>query len=300
MSNIEQCDNVWNILDKIISATLQFKHTITDPNKKNSQTITVKLCEYAASCGYTKEVHQKFFDTSNRADFNRRQSLSEQGIIFENVKGGYEKKKITFCHTIPPPMLYHNLVLNAGVDVAPVNDDLYDQQAQNLPASPYVVDLKDKNDISFRVGNNRRVYWVHVPVSRGEATWNNFRHNLTVPMVRKMVTKLGGNQATGVQFLMRQLYKLDKPAVEAELNHLGIHTFKRLTPTETVALTVGSGISATARIFIGRFLRSQNHNKPVFACEKKCKNVKVQHVVAPILFLGSILCRYQKGLRWEI
>lgn len=86
----------------------------------------------------------------------------------------------------------------------------------------------------------------------------------------------------GVQFFLRQLYKLDKAAVEAELKHLGIHTFKRLTPTETVALTVGSGISADARIFIGRFLRSHNSNRPVFACEKKCKKLCVKHVVAPV------------------
>lgn len=281
-SNSGHSANVWNILDKIISATVQFKHTITDPNKKNSRTITVKLSDYADSCGYTKDVHQKFFDVSNRVDFNRRSCLEKLGITFEDDKGGYARKKFTFPHTLPPPLLYHMFVLNEGVEAVPENDPPQGPQAENLPASPYVVDLKDKNDISFRVGNNRRVYWVHVPVSKGEATWNNFRHNLTVPMVKKMVTKLGGNQATGVQFLLRQLYKLDKHAVEAELSHLGIHTFKRLTPTETVALTVGSGISATARIFIGRFLRSQNHNKPVFACEKKCKKVKVQHVVPPV------------------
>ena len=159
MSNPELCDNVWNILDKIISATVHFQHTITDPNKKNSRTITVKLSDYADSCGYTQEIHQKFFDVSNRVDSKRRKCLENLGIIFEDVSGGCNRKKLTFSHILPPPLLYYKFVLHEEMAVVaggPIVEQFADNPAVAAPvaAAPpapalvpaaHVVDLNNKD-----------------------------------------------------------------------------------------------------------------------------------------------------------
>ena len=72
MESTVELDNVWNILDKIISTTLQFKHTFEGKTNMNKQKVTVYLSHYAESCGFTREVHNKFFHKYNKANIERR------------------------------------------------------------------------------------------------------------------------------------------------------------------------------------------------------------------------------------
>lgn len=152
MSDKQPKDNVWNVLDKVISVALHMKELIKGQKNINHTSVTVKLSDFATSCGYTKAVHDAFFDPKNKADIARRKICANYGIYFENERGGYLYKKMTFNHTQPHPLLYQcfDAVAEAHLPILqPDHNDGQMQQQQNLGESPYKVDLKDKRKYPF-------------------------------------------------------------------------------------------------------------------------------------------------------
>lgn len=110
----DECrDDPWNVVDKVIQTAMYRHRTAPVKNKATNATrMTVKLSDFA-ECGFDEQMNAELFSNSaNQALI--RQCETELDIIFENRNASWDKKKITFNHTGPPPLLYVWFVVDAA------------------------------------------------------------------------------------------------------------------------------------------------------------------------------------------
>lgn len=236
MSRLEdtKIENVWIVLDKIVAGVVAWAPFIHRELHHNGKEITLKLGDFQYSCGYTHDVSKLLFARRHQ---QHRSRLSEFGVTFLNSTQRWDHKKICIDYTNDIPSFYNMFVAHLPVEA----------QQPHLPDQPelaldprYNVNLKGKTTHTIHAGNNKRVVWMKVNNANGVASnWDNFRHKLAVPTIKTLLSTAAGNVDNGVRFMVRQLLRINKQVVSEELNDCGLGVFTRLTPKETVALTVG-------------------------------------------------------------
>ena len=281
MSFSDKKESVWNILDKIIQASLHFKAVFMGTKAINNDRLTIKLSDFKDSCGYTKEVHDELFQRSNKQNTLRRNEIKKKfHIEFENMSQSYNKRKMSFLHANAPPLL--QLYFNHA-DVGDDHELQADDDDINIWPRHILVEHMNEERIIIKSNNNKRCQYHKIPKAEEIISdYGHFRHCMTSTRMSKILEILAGETAAGVTFLTQLVYNINPDACKKGLQQCGAGVLNQLNPTQTLGLQYGCGLSATQRIYIARYLRYFNNMKPVLSSEKQCMMVKPKYIVPPV------------------
>jgi hypothetical protein len=263
------------------------------------------MSKFEHQCGFTRQVCTNLFHPINKG---RRRRCEDYGVTFVQADQDYEVKQIrvqyktyrqSFAALYPTTSseMPNRADASTGTDPPAVPAAPATEPENVLLAHGLQVVSVDKNKIVTKSGNNKLQEWHRIVAATEEnGDFERFRHALTSAHMKEILLRLTGDTDIGVTLLVQLLYNINADACKLGMKRCGAGVFKKLTPEQTVALTIGAGITARARIYINRFFSYHNDGSPMVACEADCAAVKFEHEMAatcsyPPYPLRGICCR---------
>lgn len=286
------------VLDRVIALLHNCRQYISEGKACVNGQITVHLCDFRDSCGFTEAVCANLY--RNRKNWARMDACEASQVIFVNREETYAYKKLQFPLFAPPVLLtqllhivhvpQHGasplaLVAQPLVQVAPPVVPPVVPLAVAAPVAPpqgIMINFTGQSRLNIRAKNNKNITLFRLPSAK--APIEKYKHyNRIFPKQKaeSLVTHLGGSLSKGVFHLTKTLYQLDSQACVDSIRKCGHDTFRKLTAAETIAVMDISKISINQKNKIASILRLHNNKKSVFASAKSCAKLRSVHDVAP-------------------
>lgn len=259
---MDRFEQLWIVLDRIISCAIQLAPYMKGTNAYNGREITLIMADFGQSCQFTPDLSALLFGKTN---FGHRRSLETLGITFPNAGQVWPKKKVCIDITRGHPNLHHRFVLNAvqeqpaAGDAEIIGGDEQPQpeaapapaQVQPVPEFPKLIEVHhmDEQLIITKSSNNKYVHYVRLPKATNPVdTWARFLRTLPAKRLTEILTLLAGDSEIGVIMLTRLLFNINEHACTEGLRQCGAGVLNRMTPEQTLAFQFACGITASARI----------------------------------------------------
>jgi hypothetical protein len=283
---------VWRVLDRIIYATMHMVNLKPPPENcpevnPNTGCLTVWLCDYGDSCGFTTDVSIELFHKNNN---KKRAALAVHNILFMNERKDYFLKKIQICVLGVISSIPDALLCDMGTPMArsssssstpsmSQSSESSESQSSESQCSEYSAeqqkDMRLNSILSPQCRNGRHLRFFKIPKSISpEQSKENFLRNVPQTAFETMLADAGGTLSQGVELFVERLYKVDAVAAVAGLKSGGGACFQRFDAAETVALQRLLGLSASKRKQLAAILCKRNGGSSVIASDKEIGQIK--------------------------